>query len=788
MNNILRKALAFFLIAALPRVEGQLARPAVNNLLVNQARLDVQDLVQRPGQRLATPGEAMHAPFVEPMTAAKIRRAVDDAVQYIRGCQQPDGSIGGGQTDGDTALGALAMLAAGGDPASDEPLRKTLDWLAKLEVDNTYVRGIRANVWEYALRKVPYDEGIRAALKQDYEWLLKARGAKEAWRYRMDATDWDNSCSQYGVLGIWAAARAGFEPSDDFWGAMSQHFRGCQNTDGGWGYMASGGSTPNMATAGLASMFLVFDKYHGKSFYSAGHPRAFSSGAAASCLSSIERGMQWLGRAGLANQDAYFLYGIERVGVASGRKYIGGKDWFQEGAMSVLRAQGAGGDMRMSGHGDQVVHTAFCALFLVYGGAPVAFNKLEFGKDQDWNLNPRDLANLSKYLWSAYEQPLNWHAVSLSAPVTEFEAPILFLSGSQGAEFSDEEVAKLRDYVMRGGTILAEPADGSPAFRESAAALLGRMFPPKDYPACKLAALPPEHGVYTVHKQTWRQRPSLLGASDGSRTFFFLSDSYLSADWQMDKTDSDAFKFGMNLLFYATDLSTLQGRFASVVPDTPAAAARSVTATVARARYTGSDAYPSDWTLGPAGWQRFAPYFQHVNGARLEEGKAVDLAERIPNTVSLLHLTGAHPFMLTDAQRTNLKAYVEGGGTVLVDAYAGSDAFAGSARQQIEAVFGKLRPLDPRSTLATGLLLGGSDLTRGLKLKLAARRSVRQQVGESQGQNLEVAMVGQRPAVVFSPLDVTAALAGIETYGCKGYKPESARRIAANLLAMVSAD
>ena len=56
MNNILRKALAFFLIAALPRVEGQLARPAVNNLLVNQARLDVQDLVQRPGQRLATPG------------------------------------------------------------------------------------------------------------------------------------------------------------------------------------------------------------------------------------------------------------------------------------------------------------------------------------------------------------------------------------------------------------------------------------------------------------------------------------------------------------------------------------------------------------------------------------------------------------------------------------------------------------------------------------------------------------------------------------------------------------
>ena len=50
---------------------------------------------------------------------------------------------------------------------------------------------------------------------------------------------------------------------------MSKHFRGCQNKDGGWGYVKSSASTPNMATAGLASMFLVFDSHHGKSFYTA---------------------------------------------------------------------------------------------------------------------------------------------------------------------------------------------------------------------------------------------------------------------------------------------------------------------------------------------------------------------------------------------------------------------------------------------------------------------------------------------------------------------------------------
>ena len=64
------------------------------------------------------------------------------------------------------------------------------------------------------------------------------------------------------------------------------------------------------------------------------------------------------------------------------------------------------GSIPMGNWGGSVVGTSFCTLFLVYGGAPVAVNKLQFGKDQDWNLNPRDLANVSKALWAAYERPL----------------------------------------------------------------------------------------------------------------------------------------------------------------------------------------------------------------------------------------------------------------------------------------------------------------------------------------------------------------------------------------------
>src|SRR5262249_23924427 len=144
-----------------------------------------------------------------PITAAKIRAAIDDAVYYLREMQAPDGAIG---DEGITTLSTLTLLATGADPAADDGLRKALDWLGKQKPNNTYIRGLRANVWEYALRKVPDETCYKELLKEDYDWLLAALGDKEGWRYYKESSDWDNSCTQYGVLGIWAAARAGFDP------------------------------------------------------------------------------------------------------------------------------------------------------------------------------------------------------------------------------------------------------------------------------------------------------------------------------------------------------------------------------------------------------------------------------------------------------------------------------------------------------------------------------------------------------------------------------------------------
>jgi hypothetical protein len=276
--------------------------------------------------------------------------------------------------------------------------------------------------------------------------------------------------------------------------------------------------------------------------------------------------------------------------------------------------------------------------------------------------------------------------------------------------------------------------------------------------------------------------------SDGSRTIFLLSDEYLSADWQMDRSDSDAFKLATNLLFYATDLGELEGKFASHLPATPPAPPRDRRLTVARVRHVGNASQPRDWDAAAACWPKLAPYIRHVTGCELREAPPVTLGKDALDGVLVLHITGRTALKLTDDERAALKEFVESGGTVLGDPYAGSSAFAAAARAELAAVFGSLHALESNHVLAEGRFEGGADLSAGVRFKLVARQLLRGRGEEPQGQRLLIASVGRRPAVFFSEFDLVAAAAGIENYRSSGYKPESARKILGNLLGYLAAD
>ncbi len=759
------------------QVNGEIQAPGQQRAMRNAAPLKQQDQGDGPSRQDGV------------LRESDIRRARERAIAHLQSCLAEDGSIQEGiihySEGAATVMGALAMLAAGADPESDPSLRRALEWLRKNDQENTYFRAVRANVWEYALRRSPEDAQFRTALQRDSDWLVNALKDKEGWRYMMTSTDWDNSVTQYGVLGIWAACRAGIEPPEGFWLRMSRHFRKCQNSDGGWGYQ-QGGSSANMATAGLATMFLVFDMYHGRTSYSASNGNPFASGEASECLASISRGMEWLDTHGGDNDDGYYLYGIERTGVASGRKYIGGHDWFRDGMLSILRHQKADGAIPLNGYGQTRINTAFASLFMVYGGAPVAFNKLQYGDGQDWNLNPRDVANVTKHLWGAYESPLNWFSVAIDAPAEDFEAPVLFISGAAAPAFTDKQVDTLRAYVARGGLILAEPSDGSEAFRVAMESLVGKLYPPGQFPTHGLRALDPEHPIYTVIPHPWTERPALRAASDGSRVFFVLSDGYMSRDWQMNHTHQDSFQLAMNLLFYATDQGELHPRFHSVMPDTLPSPSLDRAIKVGRLVHGPADAPACDWRIGEAAVNSFAPFLRHVHGIGLNDAGPVDLLATNAPAVQVLTLTGTCGLTLDERATAALKQFLAGGGTLVVDAYAGSPQFARDARAYITRELGELVPLPADHDIVTGRFAGGFDLVSAVGYTLPARKTLRAEGASTSTHHLEALMLDGRAAVVFSPYDLTSAVSGASTYRSAGYRPATARRVMANIYGYVA--
>ena len=245
----------------------------------------------------------------------------------------------GGQWGGQTALCTYALLAAGESP--QEPrLLKAIDFLEKADIIGTYALGLRCQVW----LNIPKNPEVNAAIEKDAKLLLLARRTKgpEKGLYHYvpgppNAIDTDHSCSQYGVLGLWACSDVLEGIPETFWSESDEVWRRDQGEDGSWAYNVRPGSldpkggvvkgTPAMTAAGLATLFITQDfLYRGRGLACGGNI----------IDKNIEAGLDWYSTYfktfGTKGLGFYSLYGLERIGVASGYKYFGDTDWFQTGA------------------------------------------------------------------------------------------------------------------------------------------------------------------------------------------------------------------------------------------------------------------------------------------------------------------------------------------------------------------------------------------------------------------------------------------------------------------------
>ncbi|MHC4821764.1 MAG: hypothetical protein ACYTDX_08615, partial [Planctomycetota bacterium] len=236
--------------------------------------------------------------------------------------------------------------------------------------------------------------------------LEKAQGAGGGFTYNSptSGTHYDNSNSQYGLLGLKAGSRLGAKVRKSTWMNGLRHFLRDQMKHGtkvtryeyrgvdedgygagkrsagadkarGWAYRFNGNPTGSMTTGGVSSLAICRSELLDEANYDGALSRHVDQ--------SIRDGIAWLGKNFAVDQNPgmpawhyYYLYGLERAGILAGVHLMERHDWYGEGADYLVKMQQKDGGwtaatsfaMRRGGGGRKkaslLQETCFALLFL----------------------------------------------------------------------------------------------------------------------------------------------------------------------------------------------------------------------------------------------------------------------------------------------------------------------------------------------------------------------------------------------------------------------------------------
>ncbi len=731
--------------------------------------------------------EAVHpyrTPSINPNATvdAQIGTAIRRGVGYLLSQFAESGLRNADAFDADTYAGldtlcVYALLHAG--QAIDDPrlrpqseLMKPLIERMKLFPNNgsrsTYSRSLRISALTLYNRTEDRD-----AIENDYQWLLK-NVVKGSYTYQAMPPKqprppelWDNSNSQYGALGMWAASEAGLRPLGTYWEEVMQHWDTCQTHSGGWAY-SPGSDNPTLAmtAAGVSILFAARDQTAADAGISESPPPPLSR--------SIELGLEWLDEGDHctdipAGHPGYTLYGLERAGLASGLKFFGNHDWYSELAQQSIAQQQPDGSW-VGGDGD-VAETAFRLLFLARGRHPIFINKLRY--DGDWAYRPRDAANLVHFASQQLERPLNWQIVGLQRGAVEWsDCPVLFISGSQAPQFSDDDVAKLHEFVEMGGMLFTQSIKNSTDFDHFAADLARRL-----YPELALSPLSPTHPLFSsMFAIQPDQQATLSGLSNGARLLMVHAHGDLSRFWhpRYEKRAPAALQLATDVVVYATGRQGFLNRTGALVipqPTSPPLASFPI----ARLRYGGGS--QANWDPEPGAWKRMCRLMQFNTGVR-PELLETDLDKLDAHTAPLAYLTGVGTSQFTEAQIAAARKYISDGGVLFIDSCGGSRAFADSVRKGlIDPITGET---EIETISAAHPLLNRSGEAM-LDLTHPRFRLFDWAADQNDAFQCRIAHIGKGD-LIFTPLDVTTGLLGTSTWGIRGFQPDYAQGLVNNLI------
>ncbi|VTS05669.1 DUF4159 domain-containing protein [Tuwongella immobilis] len=755
---------------------------------------------------------AAEEPLVE-----QVRRSIDRGIQYLRQTEAGRGNweIGTGallQRGGWTCLAMLGLLNAGVKP-DDPVIQRGLDYVRALPAQATYVTGLQTMVLAEA--GFPRDLPL---IQRNVNWLIGARvyrgGQFVGWSYTSQGGGGDGSNSQYALLGLAAGRAAGAKIDEDVWREIRDFYIKAQVQEddgtGGWRYLLEQRvTTLTMTEAGICGLFISGLELH------AGQQKLDEiTGVAARCNvyeenAAIAKGLRWMAddnRFGfkVRGHTFYNIYGIERVGRLSGRRFIGEHDWYREGCQLLVDMQLDDGSWSIPNAGTDswsVVSTSFSLLFLSKGRTPILISKFAHGPDDEanvrgggWNNKQHDARHLVEYASKELfkKQPLAWQIydcrkldLSDEATIREevtglLQSPILFMNGHQAPRITDGQKKVLKRYIEEGGFLVAEACCGREEFARGFRQLMSEIFPNNP-----LRPVPADHPLWRAHRPVPPGLfPKLEAIELGCKTVVVFSPEPIAGYWEekrfaprLDQPATNrgehAYRLAGNIIAYATGLELPKPRLTRVeIADNDARQVPRSYLKVAQIRHEGN------WEPAP---QAMRNLMFHVR----EQAK-LDVAlqkEVLPIThpdlyqYKLMYMHGRNRFVVDEVELESIRANLETGGLLFADACCGKKEFDEAFRDFAAKLFPKQKlqriPLDDYLF---------SDKLNGSPLKaVMCRREKADGSAEAEFQNvapfLEGIQIDGRWVLIYSKYDIGCALEKHQSSDCKGHNHESALRI-----------
>jgi hypothetical protein len=755
------------------------------------------------------------------VTAEQVNEAIRKGMEYLEKQQHPNGNWTEyeGEPGGMTALCALALLNSG-RTIDDTSVRKALDYLQRLnDPDKTYSVSLMIMVFVQA-----DPERYATRIERLAQWLearqVTGNDTKGGWTYRGPVGRADSSNTQFAMLALHEAERAGVKISDRTWQLAWNYWTGpgMQKADGAYGYEAGHPVSGSMTAAAIASVIIARDRLQqGDATIQDGRVQCCG---AQEPQPNLDLAMEWLGKHFSVERNPnssswllYYLYALERVGRMSGQRFIGGHDWYREGCEYLIGKQDR---LNNSWHGvsfienNPLVGTSFALLFLSKGKRPVVMGKLQHGppgiaSSGDWDRHRRAVQNLVSRVEPVWKRDLSWQSIDFrvragGSNVTAadlLEAPVLFLSGSQALDFTADQKRVLKEYVENGGFIFAEACDGQgcdgKAFDTSFRQLMRDLFPES-----QLRKLSPDHAVWYAEK---RVDPAhlpkdadfwLWGLDACCRTSVVYAPRSLSCYWELAGPYGDpkhqrkeevlaVVNLGHNVLAYATsrELKDKLDRPQLAFSNPGGSSPRGSLVVPKLSHSAGADDAPN-------ALMNLLAVMERQLEMRVDYEKRM-IAPTDPKLYDypLMFMHGRRAFRWSAAERKALKDYLDRGGFLFADAICANKEFADSLRAELksmypEASFSRIPPSHPLFSEEFHGFRLTQVMLRDPLLRVADERLDAKVVATTP--LLEGLEIDGRMAVILSPYDISCALEKGASLDCKGYTAADAARLGANVL------